>query len=402
MFHPIVQKANREDFRTIKGPRTGRSFNIRELTYGVLDTNPESPLSCVSVTNSSLSIDLWKGCSWQCSYCHAQGSMQDLDKDTLTMPDRPLARSKFSIKEIVDALKEHPFFEPDQSIISIGSSTTEPLAYKQISESTFEIMECLAEKGYKNPFWVITKAGFPIDYKNRLSHIVSNGNPCMISFCWANNPKSIEPKQNNRFKNIAEAHKTGAATSWYFRPIAEGWSSDPKRLEDAFKKASKYADSIDMIVPGGLRWTEGIEYGVSEVRGLAMPEIAHDDNVKELSDEVWDKIFKLAAQYLPDTPVYKKSSCALSKMLNRPSINLVQLKDPIMCNSSLCPNQQRDVCRNFVLPDKKGLNTRLAAVGLSGICIDHISPNGEIETCPSFNKLTFALKQMVTLILAEE
>ncbi|HCR55793.1 TPA: hypothetical protein DIV49_02370 [Candidatus Saccharibacteria bacterium] len=395
---PHAERANTEVFVTIEGPRTGKQFEMRTSTYGVLDPDPESPLSCVSVANSSLSIDIWKGCAWQCSYCHVQGGLQDLDQDTLTMPNRPMKRSPFEINDIIDALENHPFFEPDVSVISIGTASTEPFARGPVSESTFEIMEHFKDKGYKNPFWIVTKAGFPAEYEERLAEITAHGSQVMVSVCWANNPKHIEPVQTNRFRNIDAMKRAGATVGWYLRPLAEGWSTEPEHLTETFRLAAENGAGLDMIVPGGLRWTEGIEYGVEEIRGLEMPDIPHDDNVKELSDETWELIDKLCAEYFPDVPVLRKSSCSLSNMLKLPNHNLVQRKNVDMCQASACPASQREICAGHELPTVEVLQGRLAQVGLGHITVEHIDPEtGNVQTQPPLDTMTFALQHITEI-----
>lgn len=395
--------ANKETFLTVQGPRTGKAFEMRESTYGVLNSDPHNPLSCVSVANSSLSIDIWKGCAWQCSYCHVQGGIQDLDAETLTMPKRPEQRSRFGVDEVINALQEHPFFEPDKSVISIGTASTEPFARGKVSESTFEIMERFIEDGYKNPFWIVTKAGFPKEYAERLRNISEHGNDVMISVCWANNPKNIEPVQTNRFRNIQLAHESGATISWYLRPLADGWSTDPKILRQSFEQASQYREWIDMIIPGGLRWTEGIEYGVEEVRGLEMPDIPKDDNIKDLSDETWEHIHNLSREFFPDTPVYHKSSCGLSNMLSIPNHNLVQHQNKDACSASECPVGQREICESYKIPSVDTLQARLTKIGLGEIAVNTVdASNGIVETTPPLSSVTFALRHMVEIQSARE
>lgn len=393
-----ADRANQEVFVTIEGPRTGKQFQMREFTYGVLDPDPNNPLSCVSVANSSLSIDVWKGCAWGCSYCHVQGGLQDLSPDSLTMPTKPEPRSRFSVDQVVDALETHPFFEQDKSIISIGTASTEPFARGKVSESTFEIMERFVRDGYKNPFWIVTKAGFPKGYEQRLKEITDAGNEVMISICWANNPKEVEPVQTNRFRNVREAHDSGATISWYLRPLAEGWSAKPETLLESFQTASQYRDAIDMIIPGGLRWTEGIEYGVEEIRAQKLPILSKNDNVKELSDETWVLIHELAETYFPGTPIYHKSACGLSNMLAVPNHNLVQLRNKDACQASLCPAPQREICGSYAVPTKEVLQERLAKVGLEEVTVQDIdNKTAEVTARPALDSLTFALRHMVEI-----
>ncbi len=398
-----ADRANQEVFIPVIGRRTGTEFKMREFTYGVLDSDPHSPLSCVSVANSSLSVDLWKGCAWQCSYCHVQGGLQDLDPETLTMPKRPEPRSRFEVEDVVDALVEHPFFERNKSVISIGTASTEPFARGPVSDSTFEIMEQFVARGYKNPFWVVTKAGFPKGYEERLKSVTENGNQVMISICWANNPKHVEPVQTNRFRNVQAAHEAGATISWYLRPLADSWSIDPTKLAETFETASKYAPWVDEIIPGGLRWTMGIEYGVNEVRGQEMPNIPHKDNVKDLSEETWVLIHELAEKYFPGVPLYHKSSCGLSLMLEAPNHNLVQRHNRDACEASTCPAAQRDRCESYQVPGRSELQHRLATIGLKEIEVVSVDQGtGKVTTKPELGTLTFALKHLVEIQTARE
>lgn len=158
-----------------------------------------------------------------------------------------------------------------------------------------------------------------------------------------------------------------------------------------------------MIIPGGLRWTEGIEYGVEELRGQTMPNIPKDDNVKDMSDETWDLIHSLANEYFPGVPVLHKSSCGLANMLKTPNHNLVQRQHPNTCAASTCPEGQREICAKYSIPDKAELTRRLAGVGLDGIHVDSIHPEtGIVSTTPDARKLTFALQHIIETQAARE
>ncbi|KKU50203.1 MAG: hypothetical protein A3F53_00475 [Candidatus Zambryskibacteria bacterium RIFCSPHIGHO2_12_FULL_48_10] len=146
-----VRLANTEPLVQLHGNISGKDFVVREYTYGVLVPDYNHPLSCVSVANSSLSIDLWVGCKWQCAYCQVQGSKQDLANQG-TMPLNPQRRNQATIEEIVDALVDHPFFLPNETVISIGTASTEPLAPGAVTDSTFALMDYFVKKGLKNPF----------------------------------------------------------------------------------------------------------------------------------------------------------------------------------------------------------------------------------------------------------
>ena len=325
------------------GPRTGNPYMFREFTYGVLVPDHNHPLVAVSVANSSLSIDLWRGCSFQCKYCHVQDSHLDMGSDG-KMPSRLFPRSRFSISEILDALELHPYFIKDQTVLSIGTASTEPFA-SQAVESTFELMEEIVQRGWSNPIWIVTKAGFPKKMGKRLSLIASH-NKVMLSFCWAGNPETIEPARNDRFANIKDAKSAGATCAWYMRPMTKDWGANESHVQKMMQWVIEkgYDEYIDMIVPGGLRWTPGIEYGLVEVHGIAMPNIAQDDNQKDLPEEIWEAIHDTSAKMFPDVPVFRKSSCALSHMLGIPDIRSVYVSDTHACSKSQCSSAQRNIC----------------------------------------------------------
>ena len=207
----------------------GKYYKLCKYMFGVLEMNHNSPLSCVSEANNSFSIDYWKGCSFQCAYCHVQGIYEDLDNN-FRMYKNPIPRSKFTIENIVDALISHKFFKKNDSLISIATSSTEPFANIQTTNNTLQIMEYFVKLGYTNPFWIVTKAGIPHGISKRLKKICDNGNKIMISICYANNPREIEPVQNNRFKNIEELKETGVVVSWYMRPLVKEWGANEKKF----------------------------------------------------------------------------------------------------------------------------------------------------------------------------
>ena len=397
----LVMHSNIEEFVEIEG-KNGRKFVLRKNTYGVLVPDVNHPLSCVSVSNDSLSIDLWTGCSWQCRYCHVQGTHSDLRNDgrMLKIPKR---RSVFSIKEIIDSLVEHPFFTPNETIISIGTASTEPFVKGPVSESTFDIMFEFIERGLKNPFWIITKAGIPRHRKQSMAKIVQSGSPLMISICWANNPNTIEPVNNNRFRGIEEAKEAGATISWHLRPIVNEWSGSERNIEMMMLWVNKnYHSMIDSIVPGGLRWTEGIEYGLEELSGIEMPKIPKKDNVKYFSPALWKKISRLSKELFPCVPLYQKSSCCMSKMLMVPSINLVQHLCKDECEESICPIEQRKICAsyNYSKMDKENLKKIFDKLNLNiepiGITDDY-----QLVSNPPMTDFNYAINQTVKKELAK-
>lgn len=163
-------------------------------------------------------------------------------------------------------------------------------------------------------------------------------------------------------------------------------------------KESPYASLISAIVPGGLRWSEGIENAVTEVRGLADPGIeVLDDNAKgDLSHELAQDILSLAEEYFPELPVYFKSSCALTHMLEVASISSVQVFSERECVASICPTAQ---CERCVLGRIHSMSLDEAQAVLDRFNVPARASgwdeSGMLLIEPGLDTFTYALRQVV-------
>lgn len=380
-----------------------KNYYLNEHPFGVLTSDHNNPLYSVSVSNSSLSIDLWSGCAFGCKYCHVQGIYSYI-KDEGHMKRKPVLNTKYSIDEILSALFEHPFFEKDITVISIGTGSTEPFGNSEVTQSSIDIMKFFVKKGYKNPFWIVTKAGIPKKIISDLEYIASKGNKIMISICWANNPQNIEPVKNNRFKNVNLLKDIqNVYVSWYMRPLVAEWGAEEKTLKEMFDYVYKnYADSIDMIVPGGMRWTSGIEYALTQINNVELPNLIKDDNKKTLDDEIINTIKKLSNKYFPNIPVFFNSSCALSYMLEKSSISLINNIKEKNCIFSKCPLKQRNICNCISnINQFSDLERKLNSMGIE-IKFKKIDfRNNEIISEPLISEFNYSIKQIIIRTIAE-
>lgn len=342
----------------------GRTYELLPHTFAALSMEENNPLYCVSVANNSFSIDPWKGCPLNCAYCHVQGCFSDLKNWTNCY--YPIRRSRFTEAEIVEALVHHKWFIPHKSIISIGTSSTEPFLDDAMVRSTLSVMQAFVDRGYHNPFWIVTKAGFPDEqYAPDFTEIINAGNPILVSICWSNNPSYIEPVKNNRFRNIQLAHSLGVRLNWYLRPLCDEWNTSSENLEFIFSKAKEFNCYLDNITPGGLRWTEGVEFGIWAVHDQEMPKLKKSDNVKTLSDAVMQALSGLCDCEFPEKPLYYKSSCAISHMLHIPNFNFVDQFNADYCTASHCPESQRKLCRERKLNVTTEVIDKCAHVGFA-------------------------------------
>lgn len=106
-----LQLANQVLKENLVGGKTGKNYQLTSYMYGCLDPRSNAPLSNVSVTGNSLSIDIWTGCPLQCAYCHVQGVREDLNPLDWKMRKVPVRRTIHTIDHILSELIEHPLFE---------------------------------------------------------------------------------------------------------------------------------------------------------------------------------------------------------------------------------------------------------------------------------------------------
>lgn len=401
-MNSIIELSNSEPKSYVYGEKTKTKYELTERMYACLDVSGKSPLSAVCVTGNSFSIDPWTGCALQCAYCHVQGVAEDLN-ETGKMRTIPCRRTCFDDMSICEALVNYPLFDKDDSIISIGTSSTEPFAVGDVLESTLGIMEWFVEKGLLNPFWVVTKAGIPDAAIDRIKKI-SKTNRIVISFCYGNNSKSIEPAQNDRFLNIEKiSDEDNIFCNWYFRPLVRDWNREDFNFDKIFSDVSKkYGKHIKAIVPGGLRWTEGIEYGLKEVRGIELPRgiSRATRHQKSLTLSEFLEINECVKRYFPDIPVFNHSACMVSYFLNKQNIAMIEERYSEECHVSLCPSFMREKCNSKKHINISKLNDLMKQRGLDFV----FEANSEIakgyRVCPSIESFSPAIRQRVVYYIS--
>lgn len=158
-----------------------------------------------------------------------------------------------------------------------------------------------------------------------------------------------------------------------------------------------YAPLLSAIVPGGLRWTEGIEYGLTEVHGTSLPPIPKHDNEKDLPAELAEVILELARLHLPNIPVYFKSSCAITHMLRLPSISSVQVLARRECEMSLCPLTQRHTCASGKACSMGVIEAQkvIDRLGVPAKVMRWDASQATLITEPPLGNFTYALRQAV-------
>lgn len=341
---------------------TNKKYLLNKKTFAALSYDDDNPLSCTSLANSSFSIDLWKGCQYRCAYCHVQGCLNDHLNGTIFY--KPIRRGTFTEREVVETLINYPLFKKNRSIISVNTSSTEPFANEEVTDSTIQVIESFSSLGYQNPIWIVTKGGkISENQLLRLKKEIKKGARIIVSICWTNNIIEIEPMNHNRFSFVKKLNDIGVHVNWYMRPLVSEWNSSKENIDYIMKYVSDNKFPIKSIVAGGLRWTSGIEYGLVEINKLNLPNLVKNENTKTLSNEIIERIQNAHKKYLADKPLFFKSGCSLSYALNIPNTNLGGLLDESDCYLSVCDEKQKIKCRSHEIKNLELINEEIKEHG---------------------------------------
>lgn len=284
----------------------------------------------VEHTTSWLTINPMKGCSLDCAYCFRY----KWDKSATPY----LAND---VQESLNHLINHNLFVPHITPISVNISSTDALL-TIVKKSTFECIEFLDKKGYKNIFGITTKIGFDISDINFLRGIK---NLRIITFIsYANIPKEIEPiSQSKRINSLKLLKKANIPVILYARPIVPGWNSDIDSLSKILLIGQKYADAICI---GGIRLSKEILDKLEEKK-VEIPADYTEFHPKKLEKELELEILNQYERLQLTIPLFKHTSCAVSYIFKIPNYNMLFENPKTNCLST-CPVFQKNICSNNI------------------------------------------------------
>lgn len=299
----------------------------REI-FGALSQDPASPLSRVSIANSSFSLDPFVGCPARCAYCTVAGAERDIAPvdsqapNRATLPTKP--RQLFRGRELVEALVGHPAFLAHKSVISIGTGSTEAFM-PPVGEVTWEILQDFADRGLRNPFWFVVKIGIPspaaATWNARFHQLCGAGIDVVLAITHSGAPHWVEPYRGDRFGFAHELTAPNLHIAHYLRPIIPGINDDSRSISAALDAAG---DAARVICVGGLRVDPGVDLAWSHFHGLDRRLLPpHEDRQKTIPDSYLQELgHELVARNMR-VPVFTRSSEMLSHLLGIPEFNLL-------------------------------------------------------------------------------
>jgi hypothetical protein len=323
------------------------------------------------------------GCNFGCVYCfRADEQRESVEWFLHGRPTQVLSEDV-----VVERLGRHPLFVPGRTQLGLHTATTEPFL-PQVRESTFRLLELIAERGWHNDVMIITKHHIRDEDVARLASLRSLRILLFLSYNAA--PTEMEtmggrPGFTERKRRTVEsilAHPELSAAH-YFRPIVPGWNDSEERIADALL----FGEPLGLTVVGGLKDIPNLTEA-SRRRGLAPPPVALETGQrKHFPPELLERIVGVHRKLGLTSVIVGDQSCGLTVMLSRregravPNVEGLKMYDaatgrPPKCMGR-CPADQLAACGRPPPPRPERVRELLARAGLradveitdTGVCL---------------------------------
>lgn len=299
-------------------------------------------MELITQLKSWLDIEPSVGCPNKCAYCHR---ISDGDF-YLTKPKATILIERLFLK-----LQKHPLFIPNETHLSINGIMSDAFLAEN-KNRTFRFLRLLEKANYKNWVTIITKA-FISKNDAKILKKFKNIKP-VIFVTYSEMPSFIERVPNSqRIKSLKNLKQAGVKCVLYWRPLVKNVNDSSKKLDKILNIGQRYADAF---VLSGLRLTEKNRIYL-EGKGVNLAnENWHPDH-KIISTSTKERIFRKYQEKKCKTPLFLKSSCAVSFFETKPDFNAHWSKIEKNC-SPFCPREQKIRCKKQSLKNLSTLARR--------------------------------------------
>jgi len=326
-------KSNAWAFSTpVKSVIPGTDVTIFKEVFGALSQDEDDPLSRISMANSAISLDPFRGCPARCAYCTVAGAKRDIDLQSqpdalgrvIKLPTKP--QRLFTGTALVDALVRHPAFLRNRSVLSFSTASSEPFI-SSVEDSTWEMIKRLLWHDCKNPLWFVTKLGISQQllprWERRFHELSADNVKVLISISYAAAPAWVEPYREDRFRYAPALRDAGVRISHHLRPILPGINDDPSHLITALDKS---LHEVEAVCLGGLRRDEGVTLAWQHINKLDPTLLPTTGRTKTLSRDTIEFVRRYVADRNDHIPVFLRSSEAIAHLLGTREYNLYRYR----------------------------------------------------------------------------
>lgn len=251
---------------------------------------------------SSISISSYNGCVIGCKYCILS-----------VLGNRTKVEKVSDEEELVHKLLNFRLYTKDIPV-SINNQT-DPFLNSTIYESTLKILKIMEKLNVSNPLLLITKGYISENQVEELSKLKLN---IIVLYTFSGISEKMENRneelQIKSMKNISKFKNIKLIN--YYRPVIEGINSDEKTIEHVANIVTKYCSAS---IISGIRLNSYLS-NVLKNLNIEIPK-NYDPDHKILMPDTLERIKSIYKRIKPGYPTFKKTSCGISFVLNRPDYN---------------------------------------------------------------------------------
>jgi DNA repair photolyase len=330
------------------------SVSVALLSRDQVEQLPGRAREVVEYRKSGLSLNHIQGCPLDCAYCI---------RHTYGLWDKRVPEALMTDALAVEELVSHRYFQPHVTPVQVFNRATDPFL-PAVRPHTFAVLENLDVRGLRNHVLVITRHQMKpgdIDRLNALRHLKVT---LLFTYSGIDDPR-IEPYPSSvaadslRLTSAPEQRRY--RTILYWRPLVPGLNDSCEHLDRAYALA-RHADAT---VFTGLFYRDEI---AAYYRASGLPEPYGKTARRKIVPETLER--RVLAAFDASTPLFRKTSCAVSFVHGLPDYNghtgIAEICD-------ICPVTQLDLCRKaHRIPTIEQLHKAASAIpeGRSLVVVD--------------------------------
>ena len=326
----------------------------------------EYALKIVDYRRTGISLNHIIGCPMDCAYCvrHFWGNF-DMKQPHMLCSDEDAIRLLISDERFI----------PNEIPIQFLHKATDPFL-PSVKKHTFRVIKKLDELNVKNVVMLITRFAITeedLAFLNSLQSI----QPCIFITYSGITDTNIEPiALSGMFETTVQTMKKRSLDSrckfvQYWRPIVKDWNDDNNTILHVLS----YSNYFDAIVIKGLRHKKENDLYFKR-KGIKINH-QYGEYKKWFEHDSIQRIMDLHASCKIKTPIFTKTSCAISYVCKRADYNLQYL---LKTDCRNCSEEQRKICRsNIRNVDKRDLVNALSKIGKPNTQFNIYNDHVEVE-----------------------
>ncbi len=302
------------------------SVGVALLSRDQVEQLPGRAREVIEYRKSGLSLNHIQGCPLDCAYCI---------RHTYGLWDQRTPKALMTDARAVEELVSHRYFQPHVTPVQVFNRATDPFL-PAVRPHTFGVLENLDARGLRNHVLIITRHQMKpsdIDRLNALRHL-----KVTLLFTYSGiDDRRIQPYPSSVAADSLRLTSAPAQrryrTILYWRPLVPGLNDSCEHLDRAYALA-RHADAT---VFTGLFYRDEI---AAYYRASGLPEPYGETARRKIMPETLER--RVLAAFDASTPLFRKTSCAVSFVHGLPDYNgHTGIAD--ICD--ICPVAQVDLCR---------------------------------------------------------